>query len=260
MVFVSYEKKGKVGIITINRPERMNAIGVEVSTEMNECFEKLDKDKEVRAIILTGTGKAYCGGADVKEFAERISGKEVPRIDPYIMRKIRKPVIAAINGVATGRGMWQLVLHTDIRVAAESARLGMAEINRAIPVGPEFLTAQGITYNVAMEICLTGDLMTAERAYNFGIVNFVVPDAELMPTAMRIAERIAELSPWAVGLTKELGTQEINKAEDFYGLRRNMYEVQQVQQKHPDHKEAVEAFLQKRKPVFKADSADLFTR
>jgi enoyl-CoA hydratase/carnithine racemase len=252
MAFVTYEKKGKVGIITMNRPERMNAIGVELSTELNACIEALDKDKDCCAIILTGTGRAYCGGADVKEFAERNAGKNVPRIDPYIMRRISKPIIAAINGVATGRGMWELVLHTDIRVAAESAKLGMAEINRAIPVAPSFFMAQGIPYNIAMETSLTGELISAQRAYDFGIVNYIVPDKDLMPTAMKIAERIAELSPWAISYIKKLGSEDINKSEDFYGLRRSMADVDQDQHKHPDHKEAVDAFLQKRKPVWKS--------
>ncbi|MFC1986725.1 enoyl-CoA hydratase/isomerase family protein [Chloroflexota bacterium] len=252
MAYVNYEKRDKIVIITINRPERLNALGTEVFTELNAAYDKFENDEDARVAILTGSGRAFTAGADMKERVQRQAGVEMgPRPDRFAMRKLTKPVIAAVNGLALGAGLALLVMQSDIRIAAASATLGMAEITRALPLGPECFLAQGIPLCAAMELILIGEPLTAQRAYDIGLVNKVVPDEELMPAAMKIAERIAELSPWAIGLTRQAGVKAVEIFEEALQFKQNMQKLSDAAAKSEDHKEAVKAFAEKRKPTFK---------
>ncbi|MFC1929200.1 enoyl-CoA hydratase/isomerase family protein, partial [Chloroflexota bacterium] len=227
-------------------------LGVDLVTELNAAYEKFENDEDARVAILTGTGRAFTVGADMKERAQEQAGEEArPIPDPWAMRKLTKPVIAAVNGLVLGAGLSMLAMHADIRIAAASATFGMAEINRAVPVGLEHFLAQGIPLCAAMEFVLIGEPITAQRAYDFGLVNKVVPDEELMPTAMKIAEKIAELSPLAVRLTKQAGVKAVEIFEEALHLKENMQKLWDATLESEDHKEAVRAFFEKRKPVYK---------
>ena len=242
-MFVEYEKNNKIVIITLNRPDRLNALGREIAEEMQEACKKFEGDKEARVAIITGRGKAFSAGVDINE----VAGAPIPAMPNKVVGAVTKPVIAAVNGFALGVGCL-LMTACDIRITAESAKIGMPEIQRAISFPPDRLLIQGIPACAVMEIVLTGEHLSAQRAYEIGLVNKVVPDEELMPTAMKIAERIAELSPWAVHLIKEAAIKALALSKEDLDQEE---EMRVLTRKSEDFQEAVKAFLEKRKPVFK---------
>ncbi|MCH1771143.1 MULTISPECIES: enoyl-CoA hydratase/isomerase family protein [Metallosphaera] len=244
-------EKGDVGIIRLNRPEKLNAINMEMVYDLVEALNELKS--QAKAVIITGNGKAFSAGADVKEMLD-MSIEQVTREGHMplwdALRGFRKPVIAALNGVAAGGGL-ELAMACDMIVAGESARLGQPEINLGIipgAGGTQRLTRTVGKYR-AMEMVLTGRLITAWEAYRMGLVTKVVPDEALIPEAMRLAREIAGKSGFAV----ELGKEAVNRALDTLlqqGLdleRRNFY-VTLVSQ---DGREGMKAFLEKRKPEWK---------
>ncbi|BCS92456.1 MAG: enoyl-CoA hydratase [Metallosphaera javensis (ex Sakai et al. 2022)] len=244
-------EKGEIGIIRLNRPEKLNAINMEMVYDMVEAFNELRSQS--KAVIITGNGKAFSAGADVKEMLE-MSIEQVTREGHMplwdAMRGFRKPIIAAVNGVAAGGGL-ELAMACDMIVAGESARLGQPEINLGIipgAGGTQRLTRTLGKYR-AMEMVLTGKLITAWEAYRMGLVTRVVPDEALIPEAMRLAREIAGKSGFAV----EMGKEAVNKALETLlqqGLdleRRNFY-VTLVSQ---DGKEGMRAFIEKRKPEWR---------
>lgn len=251
MAFVEYEKKGGVVIITINRPDRMNALGRGVRDGIKDSMEKFENDPEARVAILTANGRAFCAGNDIKDKLDQsLVGKPGSyEYEPYEYRipPVTKPVIAAINGFALGSGLvW--AMDCDIRIAAESATFGMPEITLGLYGDAAMINAEGIPLAVAMDIALTGDRISAHRAYELGVISRIVPDTELMPAAMKVAERIAGFPPMALKLTK----QDLKKAVEMPG------EVRSLRLKNvkwlsvsEDAREAASAFVEKRKPVFK---------
>ncbi|MEM1860358.1 MAG: enoyl-CoA hydratase-related protein, partial [Metallosphaera sp.] len=229
----------------------LNAINMEMVYDLVEALNELKS--QAKAVIITGNGKAFSAGADVKEMLD-MSIEQVTREGHMplwdALRGFRKPVIAALNGVAAGGGL-ELAMACDMIVAGESARLGQPEINLGIipgAGGTQRLTRTVGKYR-AMEMVLTGRLITAWEAYRMGLVTKVVPDEALIPEAMRLAREIAGKSGFAV----ELGKEAVNRALDTLlqqGLdleRRNFY-VTLVSQ---DGREGMKAFLEKRKPEWK---------
>ena len=243
MAFVDYQKKGNIAVITINRLDRLNALGHDVTEGIKESCRKYEDDEEARVAILTGTGRTFSAGADIKEF-----GKPMIIVEAYnAIEAVKKPVIAAVNGFALGAGCY-LAIVCDLRIAARSATFGMPEITRVIPVGPKRLLMQGISACVAIEMLLTGEHITAQRAYEVGLVNKVVPDEELMLTTMKMAERISEFSPWATRLVKEAFINALDlEQEELEAIQ----ERRILARKSEDFQEAVKAFNEKRKPIFK---------
>ncbi|WP_409366340.1 enoyl-CoA hydratase/isomerase family protein [Metallosphaera sp. D4-4] len=244
-------EKGDVGIIRLNRPEKLNAINMEMVYDLVEALNELKS--QARAVIITGNGKAFSAGADVKEMLD-MSIEQVTREGHMplwdALRGFKKPVIAALNGVTAGGGL-ELAMACDMIVAGESARLGQPEINLGIipgAGGTQRLTRTIGKYR-AMEMVLTGKLVTAWEAYRMGLVIKVVPDEALIPEAMRLAREIAGKSGFAV----ELGKEAVNRALDTLlqqGLdleRRNFYVTLLSQ----DGREGMKAFLEKRKPEWK---------
>src|SRR5512137_28464 len=142
MAFVEHQKNGHIVTITLNRPDRLNALGREVTDEIVDACKKVDSDKEARVAIITGTGRAFCAGNDVREMHE-VGGPPNPVHAAYVVAEVTKPVIAAVNGFALGGGCW-LTIACDIRIAVKSATFGMPEIKRAIPLGPERFLVQQI--------------------------------------------------------------------------------------------------------------------
>jgi enoyl-CoA hydratase len=249
------ERRDRVAIITINRPDKRNALNIKTREEGATALDELRGDDRVRVVIITGAGdKAFVAGADISEFAGRtaITQREVmlgrslfTAIDTF-----PKPVIAMINGYCLGGGC-ELALACDLRIASDTASFGQPEINLGIIPGGG--GTQRLTRLVgegkAMELILTGDIIDARTAYQIGLVNMVVPAAELEAKTMEIANRIAEKSPIALRLAKE-AIKTASRSLLDEGLRREI-DLFALCFSTEDKEEGVRAFLEKRKPDFK---------
>jgi enoyl-CoA hydratase len=249
------ERRERVAVITINRPQKLNALNIQTRAEGAAALEELREDESVRVVVITGAGeKAFVAGADIAEFEGRTA---VSQRDVMTARSLftavdtfPKPVIAMINGFCLGGGC-ELALSCDIRVASETARFGQPEINLGIIPGGG--GTQRLTRLVgegkAMELILTGDMIDAQSAYNLGLVNLVVPAADLEAKTMEMANRIAEKSPVALRMAKE-AVKTAARANLDEGLRREI-DLFALTFSSQDKDEGVRAFLEKRKPDFK---------
>lgn len=250
---VIYEKKDKIVYMTINRPERMNSLGRDVSYGLAKGFFDFDADPDAWICIVTGTGdRAFCAGADLKAAADRGTFDDAERQFPNPSLssgtfETWKPIIAAINGYALGGGL-ELALSCDIRVAAEHARLGLPEgrRGRGAGVGTHRL-ARTIPQGIAREYLFTGRHMTAQRAYEVGLVNRVVPLDQLIAAAEEIANEILECAPLSTRWQKENLTKGLSMpVNEALKLRvgPDIYHMDDVI-------EGAKAFAEKRKPVWK---------
>ena len=246
MSYVEYKKKGHIVTITLNRPERLNALGKEVTDEIVDACKRVDSDPEVRVAILTGTGRAFCAGNDVREMHE-VGGPPNPVHAAYIVAEVTKPVIAAVNGFALGGGCW-IAIACDIRIAVKSATFGMPEIKVAIPLGPERFLIQQIPLCIINEMIFLGERITAQRAYEVGLINKVVDEKDLMAEAVKTAEKIAELSPWAIQINKKAKIKASSLSKETFDDEQHR---RIIARQADDFKEAVKAFAEKRKPIFK---------
>jgi enoyl-CoA hydratase/carnithine racemase len=251
-VLVEYKKEGRIGIFTINRPEMRNAINEQVHQDLHDTFVAFQDDPEVWVGIITGAGeKAFCAGADINELrgADMLNVEKQPDT-PYRGLNIWKPLIAAINGHAIGGG-FELTLACDIRIASENARMGCPEVTVGLIPG------QGGTSRLprmipmckAAEMILMGRLIDAQEAYRIGLVNKVVSQEQLMPTAMEWAEQLCQVAPLAVRAAKEsmLNTMSATLEE---GLKMEKWLLRYLE-KTDDYIEGTDAILEKRKPNFK---------
>jgi enoyl-CoA hydratase len=249
------ERRGPLAIVTINRPEKRNALNIQTRTEGAAVLDELRGDDSVRVVILTGAGdKAFIAGADIAEFAQRtaISQREV-MLEPSLFNAIDsfpKPIIAMVNGYCLGGGC-EVALACDIRIAGEKASFGQPEINLGIIPGgggTQRLTRL-LGEGKAMEMILTGEIIDAQTAFTLGLVNHVVPADQLESKTMEIANRIAEKSPIALRLAKE-AVKIASRSNMDEGLRREV-DLFALCFSSEDKDEGVKAFLEKRKPDFK---------
>ncbi|MSQ48208.1 MAG: enoyl-CoA hydratase/isomerase family protein [Deltaproteobacteria bacterium] len=248
---ILYENRGRVALITINRPESRNAINRDVREGLIAAWQRFANDEEARAAILTGAGdKAFCAGADLKEMAQSKLGSLPRNFLPTLNVNIHvsKPVIAAVNGVAYAGG-WALVQMCDLVVASDSARFAITEakVGRGMPWAVPL--THMIPQKVLLEILLTGDPISAQRAYEIGFVNHVVPAAQLMTKALALAETIAENAPLTVAAAKEM----VYLATDtgrMAGLEAARHLFDHVYRSE-DAQEGPRAFAEKRKPQWK---------
>jgi enoyl-CoA hydratase len=249
------ERRDRVAVITINRPQKLNALNIQTRAEGAAALDELREDDEVRVVVVTGAGeKAFVAGADIAEFEGRtaVTQREVMHgrslftaVDTF-----PKPVIAMINGFCLGGGC-ELALACDLRVAGDNAKFGQPEINLGIIPGgggTQRLTRL-IGEGKAMEMILTGDMIDAQTAYNLGLVNMVVPAPDLEAKTMELAARIATKSPVALRLAKE-AVKTASRANLDEGLRREV-DLFAICFSSEDKDEGVRAFLEKRKPEFK---------
>jgi enoyl-CoA hydratase/carnithine racemase len=207
---LKYDKRDAIGYVRINRPEKLNALNHKVMEELFDCFQTLHQDEEVRVVILTGSGeKAFVAGADINELAAQtpIEGKETSRFGQQVFNLIEnlgKPVIAAINGFALGGGC-ELAMACTLRVASETARLGQPEVKLGLI--PGYAGSQRLPRLVgkcrALELILTGEPVTASEAHRMGLVNQVVPAAELLVAAEKLAHKIIANAPLAIKFAME---------------------------------------------------------
>ena len=250
-----FERRDRVGLITINRPDKRNALNIKTREEGAALFDQLRADESVGVVVITGAGdKAFIAGADIAEFAGRTA---MMQRDVMTARSLftaldtfPKPIIAMINGYCLGGGC-ELALACDIRIASETASFGQPEINLGIIPGGG--GTQRLTRLVgegkAMEMILTGEIIDAKTAFSIGLVNHVVPAAELEAKTMEIANRIAEKSPVALSLAKE-SVKLASRSNLDEGLRREV-DLFALCFSTEDKNEGVSAFLEKRKPAFK---------
>ena len=249
------EQRERVAIITINRPDKRNALNIKTREEGAAALDELRADDSVRVVIITGAGdKAFIAGADIGEFAGRTA---VTQRDVMTGRSLftaidtfPKPVIAMVNGYCLGGGC-ELAMACDLRIASERASFGQPEINLGIIPGGG--GTQRLTHLVgegkAMELILTGEIINAQAAHAIGLVNMVVPHEELAAKTLELANRIAEKSPIALRLAKEAVKTAARSTLDE-GLRREI-DLFALCFSSADKDEGVQAFLEKRKPEFK---------
>ena len=250
------ERKDLVSIVTINRPEKLNALNQQTLEELSAALDDLAKDENVRAIVITGAGeKAFVAGADIAQIAEMdgTAGHHFAQFGQMVFNKIensKKPVIAAVNGFALGGGC-ELALACHLRIAADTAKFGLPEINLGIipGYGGTQRLPRVIGISRALQMMLTGDMVDAATAENYGLVNRVVPPAELMATALALAEKISVKAPLAA---------EYILTAVYEGRERTLPEALNIEAKYfgevcntEDMKEGTKAFLEKRKPQFK---------
>jgi enoyl-CoA hydratase len=242
-----------IATVKINRPDALNALNSVLVRELVAALDALDADDSVRCVVLTGSDKAFCAGADVKEMA-KLSAAEISRADhlrPVWERawKFRKPLIAALSGYALGGGL-ELAMCCDIIVASEGTKLGQPEINIGIIPGGGGTQrlARAAGRQKAMEMILTGGMISAEEAKAYGLVNRVVPAGKYLEEATKIASEIASKAPIAVRSAKQAiaASQEVGLSEGLEVERRLFYELFATE----DKKEGMSAFLEKRKPNF----------
>lgn len=246
--------EGGVGIITLNRPKALNALNSELLKELIETLERFDADDGIRAVVLTGSERAFAAGADIKEMApqsymDMFKSNFFAAVSERIAA-IRKPVIAAVAGYALGGGC-ELAMMCDFIIAADTAKFGQPEIT--LGVMPGMGGSQRLTRFVgkskAMDMCLTGRMMDAAEAERSGLVSRVVPATELFAEALKAAQKVAEQSLPILMMTKETVNRayETTLAEGLRFERRLFHAMFATE----DQKEGMAAFSEKRKPVFK---------
>jgi enoyl-CoA hydratase/carnithine racemase len=260
-----YEERNGVGFITLNRPERLNALTFEVYRELTDAFAALRDATEVRAVVITGAGRAFCSGGDVHDiigelFARDMQGLlEFTRMTCELVRNIRalpKPVIASLNGTTAGAGAC-IALAADIRLASEEAKIAFLFVRVGLAgadMGAAYLLPRLVGLGKATELLYTGDFVTAAEAERIGLYNRVVPAAELAAETRTLAERLARGPSFALGMTKEMLNRELDVSLDT-ALEWEA-QAQAICMQHPDYREAYEAFVARREPKFKTVTSD----
>jgi enoyl-CoA hydratase len=245
------ERRGRVGLITLNRPKALNALNSTLMRELGAALGELADDDGIGCIVITGSEKAFAAGADIKEMQERtfqdVFGADFITRDWEHVTRMRKPVVAAVAGYALGGGC-ELAMMCDFILAADSAKFGQPEVTiGTIPgAGGSQRLTRAVGKSKAMEMCLTGRMMDAEEAERAGLVSRIVPAAELLGEALHTAERIAALSLPVVMLAKEAVNHafETNLGEGVRVERRLFHATFALD----DRREGMSAFAEKRKP------------
>ena len=251
-----YEKKENIGLLTINRPEKLNAISNELISELKNLLDIIENDEELRVLIITGAGdKAFVAGADIKELVDRDAsqGRRVSKERQEIFSRIENlpvPVIAAVNGYALGGGL-ELALACSIRICSEKAQFGAPEVKLGIIPGDGGTQRlpRLVGLGRAMEMIITGDFIDAQKAHRIGLVNKVLPQEELMDKATELATKIASRPPLAVRFAKEaVNRSQEGDAASGFALESYLHALSCTTE---DKKEGISAFLEKRKGKFK---------
>ncbi|MCP2596460.1 enoyl-CoA hydratase-related protein, partial [Candidatus Aminicenantes bacterium AC-335-G13] len=251
-----FKQEEGIGFVTINRPDKLNALNIETIKELEELFTHLKENQEIKVVIITGAGeKAFVAGADIEELSKlnMVEGKEYSLRGQRVFSLIEnlgKPVIAGVNGYALGGGT-ELTLACHIRIASEKAMFGQPEVKLGlIPgYGGTQRLARLVGKGKALELILTGDMITAQQALEIGLVNKVVPPEELLSACKDIAKKIINNSPIAVKYALEAVNNGLDKSlEEGLDIEAELFGMVCGTE---DSKEGTKAFLEKRKPVFK---------
>ncbi len=266
MAKVNVEREGHIAVITINRPEVHNSLDPEVFVRLSDAWTMVRDEDDIRVAVITGAGsKTFCAGGDLGTFIPLLSGARKPEDEwdekflknfGYIMQSailrdfdVVKPVIAAINGNCIAGGM-EMIQGMEIRVASDTSKFGLQEVKWAIiPGGGSTVRLpRQIPYAKAMELLLTGDLITAEEALSYGLLNHVVPQDKVMEKAMEIAEKIAGNGPLAVKAIRASARYAVGLPEKEALAKEAEYTMPVMMSK--DAREGPRAFKEKRKPNF----------
>lgn len=254
---IRYDKRGHIGIVTIDRPDRHNATTPEMMLSIRETMAEADGDKDIWAIILTGAGtKAFCTGGDLESNIPHITGDPEKNLEMVVQDPTKRffsdvftPIICAVNGYAVAGGM-EMLLGTDLRIAGSHATFGLAEVRWGIvPIGGSTVRLpRQIPWAVAMESLLTGDRFSAERAYEVGLINKVVEPGDELDEALALAERLCRNGPLALRAIKESAVRSLGLESAFsqdYYLSSRIFHTE-------DAKEGPRAFMEKREPKFQS--------
>ncbi|MCL6266817.1 enoyl-CoA hydratase/isomerase family protein [Flagellimonas myxillae] len=249
------EEENKVATITINRPKKLNALNKRTISELHTAFKELDEDREIHVIIVTGSGeKAFVAGADISEFADFsvAQGRELAAEGQQLLfdfvENLSTPVIAAINGFALGGGL-ELAMSSHFRLASDNAKMGLPEVS--LGVIPGYGGTQRLPALIgkgrAMELIMTAGMIDAQKALEFGLVNYVVPQEELLPLAQKLASRISNNSPMAIKYAIKAVNAGFKYDENGYSAEIDAFGACFGTE---DFKEGTSAFLEKRKAKF----------
>lgn len=258
---VIYSEENGIATLTLNRPDKMNALTGEMRESIYHVIDHITNHKSVRVLIITGAGRAFCSGADVQSLAGNVRRPVQARSDQpgterlsvhVLMQKCEKPIIAAINGTAAGAGL-DMAMACDIRIASEKARFAELYIRRGLfPVeGGIYLLPRLVGIGKACELIWTGDMIDAKEAERIGLVNKVVPHEELESSARELAEKIAKSAPLAIQKSKKALYNGLNS--DFETSMKYIQPLMREILQSKDHREGTQAFLEKREPVFRGE-------
>jgi 2-(1,2-epoxy-1,2-dihydrophenyl)acetyl-CoA isomerase len=255
-----YEVKDGIATLTLNRPERLNALGGTLRQDLHDAVTRAGADPEVRVMVVTGAGKGFCSGGDVKAMGEAKAGqRERPLLEKIApgrdrtllaMREAPQPIIAAVNGAAAGAGM-NLALGCDLRIASTNAKFTQAFVKRGLHPdwGGTYFLPRVVGMAKACEMIFTGEVIDAAEALRLGIVSQVVAPEELLPAAYDLARRIAAGPPVAIRLAKR--SLYANEDLDLRGALQNETMAQNICFETEDATEGIRAFGEKRAPIFK---------
>src|SRR5437660_2485011 len=255
-----YDVRGGVARITLNRPERLNALTFEVYRELTDTFAALQTEEEVRAVVITGAGRAFCSGGDVRDIIGELQGRdaegllEFTRLTCELIRNMRalpKPIIASLNGTTAGAGAC-IALASDIRIAAEEAKIAFIFVKVGLAgtdMGATYLLPRVVGLAKATEFLMTGDFVEANEAEKIGLYNRVVPRDQLERTTREFAEKLASGPALGIAKTKEMLNRELHMG--FESALEAEAVAQALCMQTPDFKEAHAAFIEKRPAKFK---------
>ncbi|MCE7928006.1 MAG: enoyl-CoA hydratase/isomerase family protein [Dehalococcoidia bacterium] len=255
---ITIEKSGGVAVLTLNRPERLNAVNGAMHSELSTLFEDIQRDGDVRAAVLTGAGRAFCAGGDFGADSNMGSNmrlktglslmQEARRIVDSLL-DLEKPIIAAVNGAAVGLGA-TVALHCDVVIAARNARFGDPHVRMGITAGDggAVIWPLLVGVNRAKYMLMTGDLVSAGEALEMGLVNRVVDEGQALPEASALAQRLAAGPAFAIQSSKT-SVNKLLKAVSNLVLPLSLA-LEEVSMTKEDHREAVRAFQEKREPRF----------
>jgi enoyl-CoA hydratase/carnithine racemase len=248
-----------VATLTLNRPERLNALTFQVYEELRDAFKALDQEPGVRVVMITGAGRAFCSGGDVEDIIGRLFERDPHGLLAFTkltcdlilaIRRCRRPVIAALNGTTAGAGA-VIAAACDFRIAAESAKIAFLFVRVGLSgadMGAAWLLPRLVGLGRASELLMTGEFIDARRAYEIGLYHRVVPGDALLPEARALAERLARGPSAALAVTKDALNREATM--DLGAALELEAEVQAELMRHPNFREAYDAFVAKREPRF----------
>ncbi len=248
-----------IATITLNRPDRLNALTFEVYRELTDTFASLKNQHEIRVVVVTGAGRAFCSGGDVRDIIGELFGRDIEGLLEFTrmtcelvnnIRTLPQPVIASLNGTTAGAGAC-IALASDIRVASEEAKIAFLFVKVGLSgadMGAAYLLPRVVGFSKATELLFTGDFVSAAEAERIGLYNKVVPQDQLKFTTQEFAERLASGPAFALAKTKEMLNRELYM--DFQTALESEAQAQALCMQHPDYREAYEAFVAKRAPKF----------
>ena len=248
-----------VATITLNRPERLNALTFEAYDELRRAFRVLSDEEDARVVVITGAGRGFCSGGDVEDIIGRLFERDMRGLLEFTrmtcdlilaMRRCRKPVIGALNGTVAGAGA-VIATACDIRIGAESAKIAYLFTRVGLSgadMGAAWMLPRIVGLGKASELLMTGEFISAEEAHRVGLYNKVVPDGEALQSATELAEKLAGGPAFALEITKDALNREASM--DLVSALEAEAQIQAALMLHPDFRESYEAFVEKRDPHF----------